>query len=126
MESWYAAYRLADLRHQELRHEAREARHFRSRARAVSRKMRQGRLELNRSEVLSLRPTGDTVVCVTGRIWVTREGDGEDYVLGPAERMRLRGRGRVVVQALEPSTVAIRPEVPAEMPASLHPAVHPV
>lgn len=42
----------------------------------------------------------DTIVCLSGVLWVTAHGDGEDIVLNAGQRLTLRGKSRVVVQAL--------------------------
>lgn len=47
-----------------------------------------------------------TVVCFAGSIWVTGPSTG-DVVLGPGERLKIRGEGRVVVEALEPSVIGV-------------------
>lgn len=47
-----------------------------------------------------------TVVCFAGSIWVTGPSSG-DVVLSPGERLQIRGEGRVVVEALEPSVIGI-------------------
>lgn len=41
------------------------------------------------------------VRCQSGLLWVTREGDSHDYLLGPGEELT----GRMLVQALRPSEV---------------------
>ncbi len=46
------------------------------------------------------------VVCFTGSLWVTGPSTG-DVVLRPGERAEICGKGRVVVEALEPSVIAI-------------------
>jgi hypothetical protein len=51
----------------------------------------------------SVRVRTDTplaLTCEAGLLWLTREGDASDYVLGPGERLRLEVAGHVVVQAL--------------------------
>lgn len=47
-----------------------------------------------------------TVVCFAGSIWVTGPSTG-DVVLTPGERVKVRGKGRVVVEALEPSVIGV-------------------
>lgn len=41
------------------------------------------------------------VRCQSGLLWVTREGDSHDYLLGPGQELT----GRLLVQALRPSEV---------------------
>jgi hypothetical protein len=50
---------------------------------------------------------GERIVCRAGTVWVTREGDGTDYVLTAGESFDRSGRGRVVIQALSDATVAV-------------------
>lgn len=45
----------------------------------------------------------DALVCLSGVLWVTAHGSGEDVVLTAGQRLALRGRTRVVVQALGPA-----------------------
>lgn len=40
------------------------------------------------------------LTCGDGQLWLTREGDARDYVLGPGDSVRLEAAGHVVVQAL--------------------------
>ena len=42
------------------------------------------------------------VIAVDGSAWITREGDGNDYVVGPGDELRLVGEGLVVIEALTP------------------------
>jgi hypothetical protein len=46
------------------------------------------------------------VVCFAGTLWVTGPGTG-DVVLAPGQRVEIRGKGRVVVEALEPSVIGV-------------------
>ena len=50
---------------------------------------------------------GERIVCRAGTVWVTREGDGTDYVLNAGEAFERPGRGRVVLQALSDATVEV-------------------
>lgn len=50
---------------------------------------------------------GGTVRCVEGRLWVTVEGDGRDYIVNTGQSMRLPSRGMSVVQAMSASRVEI-------------------
>lgn len=40
------------------------------------------------------------VRCAEGIVWLTREGDAEDYILRAGEERRIAGRGRIVAQAM--------------------------
>lgn len=57
---------------------------------------------------MSLRPNAilnvhKAIRCQQGLLWVTREGDARDYLLGPGQELS----GRLVVQALTDSEVAV-------------------
>ena len=43
---------------------------------------------------------GDAIVVTQGILWVTQEGDPQDYVLSPGERFVANRHGMVVVEAL--------------------------
>lgn len=43
---------------------------------------------------------GDMIVCTAGVLWLTMEGDSEDYLLRSGERFVAKRHGAVVVQAL--------------------------
>lgn len=43
---------------------------------------------------------GDTIVCTNGVLWVTQEGDPEDYMLKNGEKFVANRQGVVLVQAL--------------------------
>jgi hypothetical protein len=47
-----------------------------------------------------------------GCVMVTREGDPEDYVLGPGDELLLVGRGLVVAWALSPARLAVSSSAP--------------
>lgn len=66
-------------------------------------------LELARGEALLLRhlTTGRALYTLSGAVWVTREGDSRDHVLGPGGLFRVDGPGRVVIQALKNSRVIV-------------------
>jgi hypothetical protein len=41
--------------------------------------------------------SGQELRCTQGHLWVTLEGDPNDYVLSPGDRMRIQARGRVII-----------------------------
>lgn len=43
---------------------------------------------------------GATVRCAAGSVWVTREGDPEDRVLGPGQTFRSEAPGRLALLAM--------------------------
>lgn len=66
-------------------------------------------MELPADRTLRLPPArGETVIRVErGTVVVTREGDGEDHVLGAGAELRLPGRGLAVAWALAESRVVV-------------------
>jgi hypothetical protein len=53
------------------------------------------------------RKRGIDVCCMAGCVWVTRKGDRNDYLLGSGERLTFRGRGKIVVVALNDSVIRV-------------------
>ena len=62
---------------------------------------------LAKSQLLALPDMDMTLVCLEGELWLTREGDSEDYILGPGGSFTVRRGDRAAVQALRPSRVRI-------------------
>jgi hypothetical protein len=62
------------------------------------------RLEPQAVERLPDVQAGDAIVCTCGVLWVTQEGDPEDYVLQDGSVFVAGCQGVVVVQALTPAT----------------------
>jgi hypothetical protein len=64
---------------------------------------------LARGELVSLQSTGKAcrIVCVTGSLWVTSSGHATDTVLAAGEEVTVRGRGRIVVEALRTATLRL-------------------
>ncbi len=48
------------------------------------------------------------VVCLTGQVWLTAEGDPHDYLLQTGDRFRCGCHGLVLVQALSEAEVSVR------------------
>lgn len=66
------------------------------------------RLELRRGDTVRLDDAhGATVSCASGSIWVTRDGDPADLILGAGDKARIDGPGMVIIQAFEASRVAV-------------------
>ena len=63
---------------------------------------------LDRYRILRLEHAhGVSVRCETGMLWLTQEGDPEDALLAPGERIRI-GTGRLVlIEALQDSTLRL-------------------
>ena len=56
------------------------------------------------------------LTCGDGQLWLTREGDTKDYVLGPGDTVRLEAAGHVVVQALRPARFCLSRGAEARAP----------
>ena len=63
------------------------------------------------NRTIPLRPAGRglAVICQSGTLVVTQEGDPLDHVLAPGEAFVAARRGLVVVWALSDGTVAVEP-----------------
>lgn len=65
-------------------------------------------LRLPQGATIRLEAARGVVVRVrSGRLWLTEQGLPEDLFVGPGEAVRLRGNGRVVVQADESSCIEL-------------------
>lgn len=49
--------------------------------------------------IKKLRP-GMELTCEKGTLWVTQSGDYRDYLLTPGQNMKMKKRGRVLIEAL--------------------------
>ena len=67
------------------------------------------RRELARGELLALPAMDATLLCLEGELWLTRDGDQEDYILGAGATLHLRTTDQAMVQALRPSRVRLIP-----------------
>jgi hypothetical protein len=56
-----------------------------------------------------VRPAGWRVVCITGLVWVTQDGDPRDIMLAAGEECDITGDARVLVQALDSARVMLTP-----------------
>lgn len=71
-------------------------------------------LELAEGEVVTLVDAeGVRVLPRQGQVWITQEGDREDHIVAAGEALVVLRPGRTIVQALEPSRIAIREAVEA-------------
>lgn len=66
-------------------------------------------VRLQAGEVVRTAGLEVRVTCECGRVWVTQEGDGRDYVVGPGGSIALRGFGLVVVEAIDDAEVRLDP-----------------
>ncbi len=62
---------------------------------------------LARSQLLALPDANAKLVCLEGELWLTRDGDIEDYILGPGQSFTVRHGDRAAVQALKPSRLRL-------------------
>jgi len=64
---------------------------------------------LCKGELLSFEASGaiEAVTITTGQAWVTISGDTRDYCLGEGDRLQVAKGQRLIVQALQQSTVAV-------------------
>jgi len=71
--------------------------------------------DMKKGELISLRTHGRPcrVACVGGRVWVTASGLAADTILSAGQEAVYGGRRRIVVEALEESTVRFEPKLPA-------------
>ncbi|MCE9641403.1 MAG: DUF2917 domain-containing protein [Betaproteobacteria bacterium] len=62
-----------------------------------------------RFEGLALRDAGgSTVICESGSIWLTMEGDSRDIVLEPGDSFTVARAGLTLLAAQQPSVVQVR------------------
>ena len=70
--------------------------------------LKQKDLCLKRRQVVKVRDgLGHSIVCDSGSVWVTQEGDPRDIVLGAGEAFTLDRRGTALVLAFEPGAISI-------------------
>jgi hypothetical protein len=66
-------------------------------------------LTLETGQVVTLDgAAGRRISARFGSVWVTEEGNAKDFVLAGGETLVVKGRGRTVVQALQPSYITIQ------------------
>ncbi len=70
--------------------------------------LNQDGLCLKRKQVVKVRGgMGHSVVCDSGSVWVTQDGDPRDIVLRAGESFTIDRNGLALVQALEPGSISI-------------------
>ena len=63
---------------------------------------------LARDGLLSVRDgVGTRIVCRSGSLWITQEGDVKDAVIGPADAFTIRKPGLTIVTALQSSSLTL-------------------
>jgi len=66
-----------------------------------------GEQTLAKNQLLALPKANLTLTCLAGELWLTRDGDREDYILGPGRSFAIRRGDGTVVHALRPSRVRL-------------------
>lgn len=71
--------------------------------------------ELDRHEMISLRGQHlyRLILCRKGMLWITQKNDPEDYVLHEGESFLVTLSGRVIIQALQKSSMEISSPITA-------------
>ncbi len=64
-------------------------------------------VSLKQRVMIELEEENCTIACMTGLLWVTQLGSGQDVILEPGQSMVLAGRRSTVVQGLGYSTMAL-------------------
>lgn len=62
---------------------------------------------LAKDQLLVMSNTRATLLCLDGMLWITREGDFEDYILGPDRSFTARHGDKITVQAIRPSRLRL-------------------
>ena len=57
--------------------------------------------------LLALPDVAFTLVCLEGQLWLTRDGDLEDYVIAAGQRFDVVPGDKAVIHALQPSRIWI-------------------
>ncbi|MDA8261033.1 MAG: DUF2917 domain-containing protein [Betaproteobacteria bacterium] len=63
--------------------------------------------ELARREMLLLPAACRQLTVLAGEVWLTRDGDREDYILSAGDRFAVRAGDMAMLQALQPSRVRV-------------------
>lgn len=66
-----------------------------------------GHRELARGQLLALPAIKATLLCLEGELWLTRDGDIEDYILGAGASRQVQPGDKAVVLALKPSRLRL-------------------
>ena len=66
-----------------------------------------GRRQLAKGDMLVLPAIDATLVCLEGELWLTRDGDAEDYILGAGRCLHLGRADQAMLQALRPSRLRL-------------------
>ena len=74
-------------------------------------------LVLAKRAIHRLPATAHQLVCNSGALWITQDGDSRDIVLNPGDHFESQGRRQAIVYALEPSSLTLT--TPCAAPASV-------
>jgi uncharacterized protein with PhoU and TrkA domain len=70
--------------------------------------VRSPELALDAGQVLTLDDAeGLRILARSGAVWVTEEGSSQDHIVRPGDTLVVAHPGRTVVQALQPSWIAL-------------------
>jgi hypothetical protein len=70
--------------------------------------LNQNGLCLKRNQVVTVREgIGHSIVCDSGTVWVTQDGDPRDIILHTGDAFTLDRKGAALVQAFEPGAISI-------------------
>ncbi len=66
-------------------------------------------LLLHKGETVALRniQRGMEIECKQGSLWITRSGENTDYTLEPGEHYVPKQGGKVVIEAIDESTISL-------------------
>ena len=65
-------------------------------------------LNLERQAMITLPPAAAlTVTCLEGSLWITRNNQPEDIILGAGESLAVAPGGKTIVYALKPSRISM-------------------
>ncbi len=62
---------------------------------------------LGKGQLRLLPPRELCLCCLSGQVWLTRDGDTEDYILGPGQLLAVGRDDRAAVQALRDSRIRL-------------------
>ena len=71
-------------------------------------------LEENGTWSFPVCAAGVEVLCLSGTVWLTREGDPEDRFLSAGEAFASRMEGRLALMAFTPARLLVRPPLDGE------------
>lgn len=76
--------------------------------------LNRSRVHLAREGLLAIRDGRATrVVCESGSLWITQEGDSRDSIISAGESFTIRYQGLTILTALEPSQLTVVEPAPA-------------